>query len=167
MQFAPARLALFTLTLCAPNFAGAQSSTRGAGPPRHNIAASTVSAAMLAELDFIIGRFRVVGRGGLAHLRDSFEEYRAVDDSTVVMRGYRDSTFSQPVGEAVLQVRAGRLQMGTFVASAISRDSVRLEATVGDDQPMVWRRGNATHWTIRREPRPGEAPGHWEMQRIP
>lgn len=59
----------------------------------------------LRQLRWLAGRWRGSDSAQLVF----YEEYRFVDDSTIAMRGFADSTFARTTDSSTIALRGGRL----------------------------------------------------------
>ena len=109
----------------------------------------------LGQLRWIEGTWRGTG----VTQPPFYERYRLVDDSTLVVEGFPDSTIAAANDVTRFRLRGGILtsapgasgeptaQTPRYVASTLSSDSVRFEPLVGVQNSFVWRRGTtANDW---------------------
>jgi len=103
--------------------------------------------AQFRELHWLTGRWR--GSGGAYPA--FFEEYRAVNDSTILMRGFADSTFRTATDSSLIQLREGVVSTQSArapsVAIELSADRVRFARAGSDRGGYTWRRVSADQWT--------------------
>jgi hypothetical protein len=84
----------------------------------------TISLAEFKQLHWIAGTWR--GSGGAYPA--FFEEYRVLNDSTILMRGFSDSTFSVTTDSSGIEWRNGTIRSGAqrdYVAVDFSATSIR------------------------------------------
>jgi hypothetical protein len=110
------------------------------------------SAARLSLNDFAHLRW-IQGdwRGELPNGGAFYERYRFLDDSTIAMRGFEDSTFTQPNDSATVAFRGGTV---TDRSTAAQWSATRLDANEIDFAPgqgatnhFSWKRESADKWT--------------------
>jgi hypothetical protein len=89
-----------------------------------------------------------------------YEQYRAVDDSTIAMRGFADSTFTQPNDSADIMLRGGRIidRSTSSEYFATTLDSTRVEFTPAQpkNNHFSWVRESADRWTATLRPAQGK-----------
>jgi hypothetical protein len=102
-------------------------------------------------LKWIEGRWRGSDSAQLVF----YEEYRFVDDSTIVMRSFADSMFSAPTDSSMLTLRGGRVENvspnATWVATTFFGNSVHFAPVKGARNRFLWERAT-TGWTARLFP---------------
>ena len=110
--------------------------------------AADVVPQMFRTLSWIEGRWRGSDSAQLVF----YEEYRRVDDSTIVMRSFPDSTFSAPTDSAVVALRGRRVENvsanATWVATTFNGNSVHFQPVKGARDTFIWERA-ATGWNAR------------------
>jgi hypothetical protein len=132
---------------------GAPASDSGAAAPQAvTIPAATparVAAGALKGVPWLLGTFRGVGVDGTA--QDPFyERYSLADDSTLIVKSFKDSTLAVATDSTRFELRRDSLSsIGTsrYVATAISADSIAFGPLVGVRNGFVWRRGDDSSWT--------------------
>lgn len=144
--------------------AGARNSvaTRAAVPGRY-------AASDFNHLRWLEGSWR----GALPEGGSFFETYRVVDDSTIAMYGYPDSTFRHATDSARIMLRGFTIfDEGTnlrWVATRLDSVAVRFEPEAGGSNDFMWERESADKWlaTVHSRDRQG-APRTimYPMQRI-
>lgn len=112
--------------------------------------AAPATLAQFRELRWLVGSWR--GSGG--DYPSFFEEYRLVNDSTLQMRAFPDSTFTTPNDSSIIEFRNGRITTrgGRNVAVDIAAHRVtfmREGATAGG---YTWERNSADQWTATLHP---------------
>ena len=104
---------------------------------------ASVSLDDFRQLQWIAGTWR--GSGGAYPA--FYEEYRVIDDSTIQMRAFPDSTFSVASDSSLIEFRGSAVQsrgdQRTYMAIALAADSIRFA------QPGVARGG---HTFTRKSP---------------
>jgi hypothetical protein len=127
--------------------------------------ATRFSPATFATLRWIEGDWRGQVPNG-AHF---YERYRFADDSTIVMRGFEDSTFSFPNDSATIVFRNGVVtdRGGKARWSAIRLDTTGVEFAPGQGATnhFEWTRKSADKWTAAIRPAKGN-PTVYEMERV-
>ena len=100
-----------------------------------------------------------------------YEEYRVVDDSTIQMRAFADSTLTTTTDSAWIELRSGTLgKRGSgrsYVVVAVSPDSIRF-APPGDSMGgHSFTRRSADEWTATLHPSsPGGQATIYTMRRL-
>ncbi len=110
---------------------------------------ATFTLTLFRTLGWIVGSWRGVDGSG----KPFYEEYRAVDDSTIAMRQYTDSTFTSVTPDSSLITwRAGVVtSKGSglpFVATEMTATSVKL-VRPGTARSFAFTRDSAAQWTAR------------------
>lgn len=70
---------------------------------------ASISHAQFRSFRWIVGRWHGVGFGRLRGVGSFYEEYVLVNDSTIYMRMYADSTFTSATDSTRFELRGGRL----------------------------------------------------------
>jgi hypothetical protein len=161
------------LLLAVAVHACAREDTNGAAPdtaqaPAAAVQPAAVSAEQFASLSWLIGDWR--GSGG--QYPAFYESYRMLNDSTIEMRTYSDSTFTKATETSELGLRSGSIQSlrdGTVrsVVTRISGDSVFFGRPNGAGGKFVWVKGPEGQWTAVLDGASGAPPTVYEMRRIP
>ena len=103
---------------------------------------------MFRTLSWIEGRWRGSDSAQLVF----YEEYRRINDSTIAMRSFSDSTFSAATDSAVIALRRGRVENvsanATWVATTFNGNSVHFAPVQGARNRFIWERAT-TGWTAR------------------
>lgn len=143
---------------------------------RERAAADSASAS--AGRDSVANRAPIPGRYALAdfhHLRwlegswrgalpeggSFFESYRLVDDSTIAMYGYPDSTFKGATDSARIALRgttvADEGATARWVATRLDSMTVQFAPERGGSNDFMWERESADKWlaTLRSRDRTG------------
>ena len=127
----------------------------GAEPPA--LRGVVVVPQMFRTLHWIEGRWRGSDSAQLVF----FEEYRFVDDSTIVMRTFSDSTFSAATDSSVVALRGGRVENvsanATWVATSFFGNSVHFAPVKGTRSRFIWERATSG-WTARLFPPDDSSP---------
>lgn len=115
-----------------------------------------VAPQTFRTLRWIEGRWRGTDSTQLVF----YEEYRFVDDSTIAMRSFADSTFAAATDSSVVTLRGGRVENvsanATWVATTFFGNSVHFAPVKGARNRFLWERA-ATGWTARLFPPDGSA----------
>jgi Asp-tRNA(Asn)/Glu-tRNA(Gln) amidotransferase A subunit family amidase len=127
---------LLGLGALRPTAAGAQPAPGTAPVPLRR-----VTAAQFSQLRWLIGTWRGRADGGASF----YERYHAVDDSTVQMTGYVDSTLATPRPGDRVQLRGGTVRYENVVASRLDGSGVAFAAPSGRFG-FTWAR-TPTGWT--------------------
>ena len=89
-----------------------------------------------------------------------YETYRLIDDSTIAMRGYEDSTFTRANDSADIVFRGGRvIDRSTNSAYAATRlDTSRVDFAPTDraTNHFSWVRQSSDRWTATLRPAKGD-----------
>ena len=149
-------LIAFTLTLSlAPNAQEPQPS------------AVNVTRQQFRQLQWIAGSWR--GSGGAYPA--FFEQYRVVNDSTIGMRSFSDSTFRIATDSSVVEWRNGRVQSrsarSTYIAVVFTPSTVRFARPGIAGGGHTFARVSADEWTATLHPgSPSGRPTVYTMRRI-
>ncbi len=136
-------LVLLVLVLCIPRPSAAQHSSRPeASPPPVSF-----SVDDFRGLRWLEGNWR-----GAAPGEPAFHEgYRFVDDSTMVMTYYADSTFTRPTGTATVELRNGRVYHRSggalWVLTRSDASGLHFSPVERARNRFLWRRESAAVWT--------------------
>jgi hypothetical protein len=141
-----AALAALAAAACGPP-PRAPAAPAPAPPAAAPQAAARLTRADLRGLRWIEGSWRGSGAGQAPF----YERYRFVDDSTLVVDSFADSTLA-PVGESTrFELRGGRLgNAGTavrWVASRLDARSVDFVPVAGARNTFTWRYESPDRWT--------------------
>lgn len=134
---------------------------------------ASVSAPVTASLDefrqlqWIAGRW--LGSGGAYPA--FYEEYRVVDDSTIQMRAFSDSTFTAATDSSWIELRNGgmrsRSENRESVVVALSPDSVRFARPGSTAGGHTFTRVSADEWRATLHPQSaGGQPTVYIMRRL-
>ena len=139
-----------------------------AGTPRVPQTA-TVSRAEFARLDWLDGTFR--GRNADGSGAPFFESYHRINDSTIEIRYYADSTLRAVTGTGSVEWRGGQVhhRVGAAAWVATVADSARLEfaPVAGAQNRFTWQRANDSTWSaVLFAPDTTQPPTRYEMQPI-
>jgi hypothetical protein len=111
---------------------------------------ATVTLDDFRGLHWIEGRWR----GFMADGKTFYESYQVQNDSTIVMTGYPDSTFSRPTDNARIVLRGGKVMNEAGVDGGPQWFATRLDSTGADFAPgrgarnaFTWARESPTRWT--------------------
>jgi len=129
--------------------------------------AAPATLAQFRELRWLSGTWR--GSGGAYPA--FFEEYRMVNDSTILMRAYADSTFRAVTDSSWIELRKGivstRSERAPSVAIELSPDRVRFAREGSARGGFTWSRVSADQWTATLHPvTPGGAETVYLMRRV-
>jgi hypothetical protein len=106
-------LVFLALVLAGTGSLAAQSPTK----ERTRTATTEATAAAVVSLEqfqgfrWITGRWRGTGNGPLSSVPTFYEEYAMLDDSTMRMRTFEDSTFTTITDSSRFELRGGRVQV--------------------------------------------------------
>ena len=124
--------------------------TRAAAPGRYAL-------SDFSHLRWLEGSWR----GALPEGGSFFETYHVVDDSTIAMHGYPDSTFRSATDSARITLRGFTVvDEGTtsrWVATRLDSMAVQFEPEAGGSNDFLWERESPDKWlaTIRSRDRKG------------
>lgn len=123
--------------------------------------------AEFRELHWLSGRWR--GSGGAYPA--FFEEYRVINDSTIRMRGFTDSTFRSVNDSSLIQLRKGVVSKqgarAPSLAIELSPGRVRFAREGSDRGGFTWSRVSPDQWTATLHPvTPGGAETVYVMRRM-
>lgn len=147
---------LVILVSCAP---------RDQAPP----SAASVSPEQFRELSWLTGKWR--GSGGAYPA--FFEEYRQVDDSTIAMRAFSDSTFRVATDSSRIERRNGTVasRRGSetpSIAVTVSNSSIRFMKEGTTTGGYTFTRVSDNEWTATLHPAGANgAETVYVMKRVP
>ena len=114
--------------------------------------AASVTRQQFRQFQWIVGSWR--GSGGA--YPSFFEEYRALNDSTIGMRSFSDSTFRVATDSSVIEWRNGRVQSrsarSTYVAVTFTPSTVRFARPGSTGGGHTFARVSADEWTATLHP---------------
>ena len=130
-------------------------------------AQASVSLEEFRQLQWIAGTWR--GSGGA--YPSFYEEYRVIDDSTIQMRAFSDSTFNVATDSSLIEFRSGAVQSRgaerTYIALAVTSDSVRFARAGVPLGGHTFTRTSADEWTATLHPsRADGQPTVYIMRRV-
>jgi len=137
-----------------------------AAPP--TLAPATVTLAEFQALNWIVGTWR--GSGGA--YAAFFEEYQMLEDSTMLMRSFADSTLSVVTDSSRIAWRNGTIQSGegagASVAVEVTPTSIRFGRPGTAMGGHTFTRSSADEWTATLHPAsPGGQATVYTMRRLP
>ena len=98
-----------------------------------------------------------------------YERYRFVDDSTIAMRGFEDSTFTTPNDSATIVFRdsvvTDRGPKAEWAATRLDAKGIDFAPTKGATNRFSWNRESADKWTAGILPARGN-PTVYRMERL-
>jgi hypothetical protein len=113
---------------------------------------ASVTKQRFRQLQWIAGQWR--GSGG--SYAAFFEEYRVLDDSTVGMRSFSDSTLRTATDSSVIEWRNGRVQSrsarSTYVAVEFTSTTVRFARPGAAGGGHTFSRVSANEWKATLHP---------------
>lgn len=90
-----------------------------------------------------------------------YEQYRLLDDSTIAMRGFADSTFTNPNDSADIMLRGGRIidrsTKAQYAATLVDSSRVDFAPEKADNNHFSWLRESADRWTATLRAADGKA----------
>jgi hypothetical protein len=90
-------------------------------------------------------------RGEVPNAGYFYEQYRLLDDSTLAMRGFADSTFTNPNDSADIMFRGGRIidrsTKAQYAATRVDSSRVDFAPEKADNNHFSWVRESADRWT--------------------
>lgn len=99
------------------------------------------------RLHWMDGRWR----GFLPDGKHFYEQYRVLNDSTILMTGYPDSTFAPVSDSGRISLRAGTVASegatSRYVASRLDTTGVDFSPERGAKNAFTWARESADRWT--------------------
>lgn len=129
---------------------------------------AAVSAEQFASLGWLIGDWR--GSGG--QYPAFFESYRMLNDSTIQMKSWADSTFAVATDSSEIAWRAGTVQSSgdgkvQNVLARMSGDSLHFSKVTGQGGDFVWAKETSDRWVAVLGPaRAGDEPTVYRMTRV-
>jgi len=158
--------AFLVLAACAPDRAK-QSADSGSGRTGDAVPSNIprYSREDFAILRWIEGDWRgELPKGGYF-----YERYRFVDDSTIAMRGFEDSTFKTPNDSATIVFRdsvvTDRGPKAEWSATRLDAKGIDFAPTKGATNRFSWNRESADKWTAAILPAQGN-PTVYRMERV-
>jgi hypothetical protein len=139
-----------------------------AAPESGNARPAPVTAEQFASLGWLIGEWR--GSGG--RYPAFYESYQRLNDSTIKMRAWADSTFAVATDSSEIAWRAGVVQSSSGatvqnVLVRISGDSLHFAKVTGQGGDFVWAKETPDRWTAVINPaRAGEDPTIYILARM-
>lgn len=129
---------------------------------------ATASLAEFQQLHWIVGTWR--GSGG--DYPAFFEEYRVLEDSTIQMRTFSDSTLSVTSDSSWIEWRNGTIRSRgaerAYVAVDFSATSIRFARPGVPLGGHTFDHKSADEWTATLHPsRPGDQATVYTMRRLP
>jgi hypothetical protein len=127
-----------------------------------------VTVAQFRELGWLEGSWRGSG-GGYSGF---YEEYRAIDDSTIRMRAFSDSTFQTPTDSSRFELRDGVVVntkggQPKYRAVLVQADRIQFRPIGATAGGFSFKRDTPDQWTATLHPStPGGAETVYVMQRI-
>lgn len=142
---------VFALACRSQDQAGADSATALPGDAALNPAASPsaerYSVADFRQLRWLEGRWR----GRLPDSGYFYEQYRWLNDSTIVMHAFADSTFARATDSARISLRDGVVAnegaTARWVAARLDSASVDFVPARGASNSFSWVRASPNEWT--------------------
>lgn len=158
-------VALLVLAACGDR--GSKPADSPSGRPGEVVAydVTRYSPEQFAILHWIEGDWRgELPKGGYF-----YERYRFVDDSTIAMRGFEDSTFTRPNDSATIVFRNGsvidRGPKAEWSATRLDAKGIDFTPTKGATNHFFWNRESADKWTAAILPAKGN-PVVYKMERV-
>jgi len=111
------------------------------------VLAARVPPGSLKQLPWLLGTFRGEG-GGSAPQEVFFERNSLLDDSTLIVQSFHDSTLTE-ADTTRYELRADSLTNtgdGRYIATAFSAESVTFGPLAGVNNFFTWRRGDDSSW---------------------
>ncbi|MEP6732725.1 MAG: hypothetical protein ABJE10_18925 [bacterium] len=119
--------------------------------PPPTVDATPVSTAALRQLTWLIGTFRGTNTDGATpSLGTFFERNSLLDDSTLIVVSFADSTLSGKTDTTRYELHHDSLTntgAGRYIASAISADSLTFGPLSGVDNFFTWRKESDSTWS--------------------
>ena len=130
---------------------------------------ATLSVADLGTLRWLVGSWR----GSGDDQSPFYERYAFVDDSTLLVESFRDSTFGEVTERARYELRAGRFanagpaESAQWVAVRLDRGAVTFAPVRRARNRFVWRPVSANEWIADLEwPASNAAPARTRTYRM-
>ena len=133
-----------------------------------NVEPAPVSAEQFASMGWLVGQWR--GSGG--QYPAFYESYTRVNDSTIQMKAWADSTFAVATDSSEITWRAGAVQSSSDgkvqnVLVRIGGDSLHFAKVTGQGGDFVWARETPDRWTaILGSARDGQQPTIYRLERV-
>ena len=141
------------------------SSVRAGDTVAGDVAFSRSSPADFATLRWIEGDWR----GQIPSGAYFYERYRFADDSTIVMHGFEDSTYSLPNDSATIVLRDGvvtdRGGKARWSATRLDARGIDFAPVEGAKNRFSWNRESSDKWTATIRPVRGNATTY-RMERV-
>lgn len=127
---------------------------------------SRMTTADFANLRWLEGDWR----GQIASGGYFYERYHFVDDSTIAMHGYEDSTFTRPNDSATIVFRDGVVSdigpKAKWSASRLDSTGIDFAPVQGATNHFTWTRQSGDKWTAAIKPANGKVITY-QMERPP
>jgi hypothetical protein len=139
-----------------------------AAPQSEAVQPAPVTAEQFAAMGWLIGEWR--GSGG--QYPAFYESYRRVNDSTIQMQVWADSTFAVATDSSEIGLRAGAVRSSSDgavknVLVRHSADSLYFAKVTGQGGDFVWARESPDRWTAVIGPaRAGDEPTIYRLERV-
>lgn len=119
-------------------------------------------------MPWLLGSFRGAGAEGTVQA-PFYEKYSLIGDSTLVVEGFADSTWSGKPDSTRYQLRGDSLAgagSARYVASVVTPDSVVFSPRAGVRNGFTWRRGDDSSWVAVITPVPAGTVRTYRMVRV-
>lgn len=142
------RRSLFTVLIlalgCRGRGDGADSARSDAPPPPSGpaVQAGTYTLDDFRRLRWIEGQWR----GFMPDGNKFYERYHFLDDSTIAMHSFPDSTFARPGDSSRVQLRGGTVSNGNAVATRLDSTGVDFAPQNGAGNRYTWATESASKW---------------------
>lgn len=165
-----AGMAILTAVSCRPEARSDRPADSGAGAATADNArpaAGHYSLQNFGRLRWLEGSWR----GQLPDRSYFYERYHFLNDSTISMHGFADSTFARATDSATIALRGGTV---TDAGAAAQWVATRLDSSVVDFAPMQraygpfsWASESPNRWTATlRSADPARPPTVYRMERV-
>lgn len=137
-------------------------------PPSADVRPATVTAEQFAGMSWLIGEWR--GSGG--QYPAFYESYQRVNDSTIQMKAWADSTFASATDSSEIVWRGGAVRSSSDgkvqnVLVRISGDSLHFAKVTGQGGDFVWVRESPDSWSAILGPaQAGGQPTVYRLERV-
>ena len=162
------RVVALAALIVAAHACGEREADDAAAPETESAQPAPVTAEQFASLSWLIGQWR--GSGG--QYPAFYESYRLVNDSTIQMQAWADSTFAVATDSSEIAWRAGAVRSSSDgavknVLVRLSGDSLYFAKVTGQGGDFVWARETPDSWTAILGPaRAGGEPTIYRLERV-
>ena len=167
MRF-PIALVVAGLAACSRASSDRPADSSTGATPIADVPAASAPRTALTAMPWLLGSFRGAGAEGTVQA-PFYEKYSLIGDSTLVVEGFADSTWSGKPDSTRYQLRGDSLAgagSARYVASVVTPDSVVFSPRAGVRNGFTWRRGDDSSWVAVITPVPAGTVRTYRMVRV-